>query len=215
VDYAVRTASEAVYFNHGQCCCAGTRVFVEQKVYSDFIQRAKSVAESRRLGNPFDLTTQQGPQVDKDQLDTILRYINIGKKEGAKLVTGGTQVGEKGYFVKPTVFADVHNDMQIAREEIFGPVMSVIPFSDEKDIIKKSNDSIYGLAAGIITKDIDRALYLANSISAGTVWVNCYNVLDSAAPFGGFRQSGTGRELGEYALEAYTETKTVFTYFIL
>jgi len=209
LDCAVKTASDGVYFNHGQCCCAGTRVFVEQKIYNDFVSKAKIQAETRRLGNPFDLKTDQGPQVDEDQLNTILRYINIGKKEGAKLVTGGSQFGDKGYFVKPTVFSNVTHEMQIAREEIFGPVMSIIAFKDEKDLIKKANDSIYGLAAGIITKDIDRALYLANNLSAGTVWVNCYNVLDSGAPFGGFRQSGTGRELGEYALDAYTETKTV------
>jgi aldehyde dehydrogenase (NAD+) len=209
LDCAVKTASDGVYFNHGQCCCAGTRVFVESKIYDDFVSRAKHQAESRRLGNPFDVATQQGPQVDQDQLDVILKYINIGKKEGAQLVTGGSRFGDRGYFVNPTVFAKVDNNMQIAREEIFGPVMSIIPFENEKDLISKANDSIYGLAAGIITKDIDRALYISNNLSAGTVWVNCYNVLDSAAPFGGFRQSGTGRELGEYALEAYTETKTV------
>jgi len=209
LDIAVKTASDGVYFNHGQCCCAGTRVFVEHKIYDEFVQRAKHQAESRQVGNPFDLKTQQGPQVDQDQLNTILKYIDIGKKEGAQLISGGSQLGDKGYFVNPTVFAGVTNEMRIAKEEIFGPVMSIIPFENEKDLITKANDSIYGLAAGVITKDIDRALYLANSLSAGTVWINCYNVLDSAAPFGGFRQSGTGRELGEYALDAYTEKKTV------
>ncbi|KAI6179287.1 Aldehyde dehydrogenase, mitochondrial [Aphelenchoides besseyi] len=208
LDNAVKQASHGVFFNMGQTCCAGTRTFVEGKVYDEFVARAKAEAEKRKLGDPFDLNTEQGPQVDEKQLKTIMRYIDIGKKEQAKLVTGGSRHGDKGYFVKPTIF-QVDPSMQIAREEIFGPVMSIIRFEDEKDLIKKANDSIYGLAAGIITKDIDRALSFANSLTAGTVWINCYNVLDAAAPFGGFKQSGIGRELGEHGLQAYTETKTV------
>ncbi|KAF1659589.1 UNVERIFIED_CONTAM: Aldehyde dehydrogenase, mitochondrial, partial [Eudyptes robustus] len=209
LDHAVNTTSQGVFFNQGQTCSAGTRVFVEGKIYDEFIARAKALAESRKLGNPFLPTTEQGPQVDQEQLSRILNYINIGKDEGAQLVAGGARHGDKGYFVQPTVFANVDNNMKIAQEEIFGPVMSVIKFDDIKDLISKAHASIYGLAAGVITKDVNKAIYMANSLEAGTVWVNCYNVFDAAAPFGGFKLSGIGRELGEYALENYTETKCV------
>ncbi|CAD5210233.1 unnamed protein product [Bursaphelenchus okinawaensis] len=209
LDHAVNTASQGVFFNQGQTCCAGTRTFVEAKVYDEFVARAKALSETRRLGDPFNPQTEQGPQVDHEQLNRILNYVNIGKDEGAQLVSGGNQYGDKGYFVEPTVFANVDNNMKIAQEEIFGPVMSIIKFDNMNDLISKAHASIYGLAAGIITKDIDKALYMANSLEAGTVWVNCYNVFDAAAPFGGFKMSGIGRELGEYALENYTETKCV------
>ncbi|CAD5210119.1 unnamed protein product [Bursaphelenchus okinawaensis] len=209
LDEAVRQSAHGVFFNQGQTCCAGTRTFVERKIYNEFVERSKVLAESRKVGDPFDLSTEQGPQVDDNQLNTILRYIDHGKNEGAKLVAGGKRFGDKGYFVSPTVFADVNNNMKIAREEIFGPVMSIIPFDCDKDLVAQANDSMYGLAAGIVTKDLDRALQFANNLHAGTVWINCYNVFDAAAPFGGFKMSGIGRELGEYALDNYTEPKSV------
>ncbi|GMT14721.1 hypothetical protein PFISCL1PPCAC_6018, partial [Pristionchus fissidentatus] len=209
LDMAVKQANHGLFFNQGQCCCAGSRTFVEGKIYDEFVARSKDAAEKAVVGNPFDLSTTQGPQVDGNQVDTILRYVEAGKKEGAQLVTGGNKVDGKGHFVTPTVFAGVKDQMKIAQEEIFGPVMSIIRFDDEKDLIEKANNTIYGLAAGVVTKDIERALHIANNIRAGSVWVNCYDVFDAAAPFGGYKQSGIGRELGEYGLQAYTEVKSV------
>ena len=153
--------------------------------------------------------TEQGPQVDKDQFDKVMGYIQAGKSEGAKLVSGGNRVGEQGYFIEPTVFADVKDNMKIAEEEIFGPVMSIIKFKDMDEVIARANKTIYGLAAAVWTRDISKAHAIANNVRAGTVWVNCYDVFDAAAPFGGFKQSGIGRELGEYGLQQYTEVKTV------
>uniref|UniRef100_A0A914LV57 Aldehyde dehydrogenase domain-containing protein n=1 Tax=Meloidogyne incognita TaxID=6306 RepID=A0A914LV57_MELIC len=210
---AVEQAAFGLFFNQGQCCCAGSRTFVESKIYDEFVERSKILAESRVLGNPFDLNVNHGPQIDGDQETKILRLIEHGKKEGAKLVTGGGKfVGKEannGYFIQPTIFSDVKSEMKIAQEEIFGPVMSIIKFDDLKDLVEKANETCYGLAAGVVTRDMDKALYIANNIRAGTVWVNCYDVFDAAAPFGGYKMSGIGRELGEYGLEPYTEVKTV------
>jgi len=161
------------------------------------------------VGDPFDVKTEQGPQVDKEQFDKILHYIEAGQKEGAKLMCGGKRQGDKGFFVEPTVFADVKDDMKIATDEIFGPVMSIMKYTDINDVIKRANKTYYGLAAGVVTKNIERALMFAHNIRAGTVWVNCYDVFSAAAPFGGFKQSGLGRELGEYGLRQYVEVKTV------
>lgn len=209
LDDAVKQAAHGLFFNQGQCCCAGSRTFVEKKVYDEFVERSKTLAEKRVVGDPFDLKTDQGPQVDEDQLKKILHYINVGQKEGAKIVTGGKQHGDKGYFVQPTIFKDVDENMSIAQDEIFGPVMSIIKFDTMEDLVEKANNTMYGLAAGVVTKDIDKALHVANNIRAGTVWINCYDVFDAGAPFGGYKMSGVGRELGEYGLEAYTEVKTV------
>lgn len=161
------------------------------------------------IGDPLDPRTEEGPQVDQTQFDKVMGYIESGRSEGASLACGGKRSGDCGYFIEPTVFADVHDDMTIAREEIFGPVMSVIPFRDLSEVIDRANHTVYGLAAGVWTRDIKKAHAVANSVRAGTVWVNCYNVLDTRAPFGGFKQSGIGRELGEYGLQQYTEVKTV------
>jgi len=209
LDFAVKNATDGIFFNHGQCCCASSRTFVEASVYDEFVKRSKQQAEKRQLGNPFDAKVDQGPQIDGTQLEKILQYIELGKKEGAQLVCGGKQHGKQGFYVEPTVFANVRDEMKIAQEEIFGPVMSVIKFEGLQDLVEKANNTIYGLAAGVITNDIDKALYVANNIRAGTVWVNCMLSGDPAAPFGGYKMSGIGRELGEYGLEAYTEVKTV------
>ena len=165
--------------------------------------------KNRKLGDPFDPETQQGPQVDKAQFDKIMHYIDIGKKEGAKCMSGGQRFGERGFFIEPTLFTDVRDEMKIATDEIFGPVLSVLKFKDADEIIDRANNTFYGLAAAVWTRDIARAHYVANKLRAGTVWVNCYDAFDAAAPFGGFKMSGIGRELGERGLDAYTETKTV------
>jgi aldehyde dehydrogenase (NAD+) len=161
------------------------------------------------VGNPLDPGTEQGPQVDDAQFDKVMSYVDAGKREGAKLECGGERVGEHGYFVAPTVFSDVKDEMKIAQEEIFGPVMSILKFKDTDELIERANKTMYGLAAAVWTRDIGKAHQIANSVRAGTVWVNCYDVFDAAAPFGGFKQSGIGRELGEYGLQQYCEIKTV------
>jgi len=209
LDAAVEGAYFGLFFNQGQCCCAGSRLFVEEKAYDTFVEKVVAKAKARRVGDPFDPATQQGPQVSQEQFDRVMGYIEHGKKDGARMLLGGSRVGTAGYFIEPTVFADVSDDMTIAREEIFGPVMSILKFKDVGEAIERGNRSFYGLAAAVWTKDIQKALRLAHSLRAGTVWVNCYDVFDAAAPFGGFKMSGIGRELGEYALQLYTEVKTV------
>jgi aldehyde dehydrogenase (NAD+) len=209
MDAAIEGAHFALFFNQGQCCCAGSRVFVEEKAYDEFVERSAARAKKRTVGDPFDPKTEQGPQVDGVQFDKVMSYIESGKKDGAKLVAGGNRSGDRGFFVEPTVFADVRDNMKIAEEEIFGPVMSIIKFKDIDEVAERANKTVYGLAAGVWTRDIGKALAIANSVRAGTVWVNCYDVFDAAAPFGGFKQSGLGRELGEYGLQQYTEVKTV------
>jgi len=209
LDQAIEGAHFALFFNQGQCCCAGSRLFVEEKAYDEFVERSTARAKRRKVGDPFASATEQGPQVDQDQYNKVMSYIERGKKEGARLMCGGASVGDRGYFIQPTVFADVKDDMAIAREEIFGPVMSIIKFRDMDEVVERANRTEYGLAAAVWTRDIGKAYAIANSVRAGTVWINCYDVFDAAAPFGGFKQSGIGRELGEYGLQQYTEVKTV------
>ena len=209
LDAAVQGAHFALYFNQGQCCCAGSRLFVEQKVYDEVVDRIADKNRSTKIGDPFDPETQQGPQVDKAQFDKILKYVEYGREDGASCVTGGKRHGSKGYFVEPTLFTNVTDDMRIAREEIFGPVMSVLKFKNVDEIIQRSNDTNFGLAAAVWTRDVAKAHRFAKEVRAGTVWVNCYDVFDAAAPFGGFKESGLGRELGEAGLDNYTESKTV------
>ncbi|XP_055327230.1 aldehyde dehydrogenase, mitochondrial-like [Paramacrobiotus metropolitanus] len=209
LDNALAQTHEGLFFNHGQCCCAGSRTFVEGKIYDQFVERAADLAKKRVVGNPFDAQTAQGPQIDQEQFDKILGLIESGKKEGAKLIAGGKRHGDRGYFIAPTVFSDVKDNMRIAVEEIFGPVQQLLRFDNMDELVERANNTIYGLAASVMTKDLDKALYLSSALRAGTVWINCHNALGSQAPFGGFKQSGIGRELGEYALEAYSEVKTV------
>ena len=209
MDQAIEGAHFALFFNQGQCCCAGSRLFVEEKCYDEFVAKSVERAKRRTVGDPFDAKTEQGPQVDREQFDKVMGYIESGMREGAQMLCGGSQVGARGYFIEPTVFADVKDNMKIAQEEIFGPVMSIIKFKDLDEVIKRANTTMYGLAAAVWTKDITKAHAIANGVRAGTVWVNCYDVFDAAAPFGGFKQSGIGRELGEYGLQQYTEVKTV------
>jgi aldehyde dehydrogenase (NAD+) len=209
MDQAIEGAHFALFFNQGQCCCAGSRLFVEEKVYDEFVEKSVARARRRKVGDPFQADVEQGPQVDETQFDKVMGYIEAGKKEGATLACGGGRVGDRGYFIEPTVFTDVQDNMKIAEEEIFGPVLSVIKFKTIDEVVQRANNSMYGLAAAVWTRDISKAHAIANNVRAGTVWVNCYDVFDAAAPFGGFKQSGIGRELGEYGLQQYTEVKTV------
>ncbi len=211
---AVKGAITGVFFNQGEVCCAGTRLFVQEKLHDEFADALAKAAAGMKQGPGLEPGVQVGPLVSKEQLDRVTGYLDIGKKEGAKPLTGGernTAKGlEKGYFVKPTVFTGVKNDMRIAQEEIFGPVVSVLPFKDEHDAIFEGNATTYGLAAGVWTKDVSKAHRVARALRAGTVWVNCYNVFDVVSPFGGYKQSGYGRELSRYALDLYTQVKSVW-----
>jgi len=209
IEKAVDGALLGIYLNQGQCCCAGSRLFVQDTVHDQFVNRLAAKVQARRIGDPFDPQTQQGPQVDQAQFDKILSYIDKGKQEGARVVTGGERYGDKGFFIRPTIFADVKDHMAIAREEIFGPVLAVCKFKDPEEAVTRANTTDFGLAAAIWTRDISKAHSIAHRLRAGTVWINCYDVFDPAAPFGGFKRSGIGRELGEKALDNYTEMKTV------
>jgi aldehyde dehydrogenase (NAD+) len=209
LDAAAQGAYIGLFLNQGQCCCAGSRLFVESSVHDEFLEKLQALTEKRKVGDPFAADTQQGPQVDQAQFDKIMSYVDKGRDEGATCVTGGERVGDKGYFIAPTIFDNVKDDMSIAKDEIFGPVLSVLTFDDKEDMIRRANNTMFGLAAAVWTRDISTAHDYASRVRAGTVWVNCYDVFDAAAPFGGFKMSGHGRELGEEGLRAYTENKTV------
>uniref|UniRef100_A0ABD2X0J8 Aldehyde dehydrogenase domain-containing protein n=1 Tax=Trichogramma kaykai TaxID=54128 RepID=A0ABD2X0J8_9HYME len=206
---AADIAYHALFDNHGQSCCAGSRTFVHAKVYDKFVQEAKLLVANRKVGDPFDKNTDQGPQIDQDMFDKVMGLIDSGKNDGAKLVIGGSRAGNVGFFIQPTIFANVEDNMRIAKEEIFGPVQSIIKFNNEEELIERANKTSYGLAAAIITQDIDRALNFAKSVEAGSVWINGYDLITAHTPFGGYKMSGIGRELGEEGLHEYLETKTI------
>ena len=208
-DSAIPGAANAIFFNHGQCCCAGSRLYVESKAFDRVVDGIAKFADNIKVGRGFDPDTQMGPLVSEEQLHRVCGYLESGFSEGAKAVAGGKRVGDKGYFVKPTVLVDTNPKMKIVQEEIFGPVVTAIPFKSADDLIATANDTVYGLAAGVWTRDIKRAHAIAAKIKAGTVWINCYNIFDAALPFGGYKQSGWGRDMGHQALENYTETKAV------
>ncbi|GJQ59256.1 MAG: aldehyde dehydrogenase family protein [Candidatus Scalindua sp. AMX11] len=210
LDSAVNGAMTGIFFNQGEVCCAGSRLFLEKKIHDEFLEKLSDRANRLSVGDPQDPNTQMGAQVSKEQFDKILSYIDSGKQEGAKIVTGGERSGNKGYFVKPTIFDEVNNTMKIAKEEIFGPVVSAIAFEDLDEMVKQSNGSPYGLAAAVWTRDISKAHKLARELKAGTIWMNTYNMFDAASPFGGYKQSGFGRELGMHSLELYTQVKSVW-----
>jgi aldehyde dehydrogenase (NAD+) len=212
IDSAVKGAITGIFYGKGECCNAGSRLFVESKVHHEFMEKLLARAKKLQPADPLDPKTRLGAIVSQQQMKSVLSYIEAGKKEGAQLLAGGNQVsldGSKGFFLEPTIFGGVSNNMKIAQEEIFGPVMQVLRFKSTEEVVERANTTDYGLAAAVWTRDIGKAHSIANRIRAGTVWVNCYDVFDAAAPFGGFKSSGIGRELGEKAIDNYTELKTV------
>jgi phenylacetaldehyde dehydrogenase len=206
---ATAGAANAIFFNHGQCCCAGSRLYVEDKIFDKVVEGVSESAKKIRVGPGMNPDTNMGPLVSEEQFRRVCGYMEAGLNEGAKAVVGGKKVGNRGYFVEPTVLVNTTPNMKVVQEEIFGPVVTAMPFKSVDEIAAEANNTPYGLAAGIWTKDIAKAHALANKLRAGTVWVNCYNVFDAAMPFGGYKQSGWGREMGKEALELYTETKSV------
>jgi len=210
LDHAVEMAHFALFFNMGQCCTAASRCYVQEEIYDKFVAKAVERAKKRTVGDPFDPKTENGPQIDDEQFKKILSLIESGKQEGAKLMCGGKKALDKGYFVEPTVFADVTDNMQIAKEEIFGPVQQIIKFKTLEEVLPRANATRYGLAASVFTKDINKAIAFSNGVQAGTVWINCYHVVTPQAPFGGYKESGIGREHGEEGIRQYCEVKTVY-----
>ncbi|HLA11280.1 MAG TPA: betaine-aldehyde dehydrogenase [Pyrinomonadaceae bacterium] len=215
IEQAVNGAMMAIFFNQGQVCCAGSRLFLEAGVKDEFLEKLRAKAEKIKVGNPMDQGTMMGPQVSQEQLDRIKGYMEIGVGEGANVFAGGKPPQldaefENGYFFQPTILTDVKNQMRIAQEEIFGPVVSVLTFENEDDLIKQANDTVYGLSAGLWTRDITRAHRFAKEVKAGVVWINTFNMFNAASPFGGYKQSGYGREMGKHALELYTQIKSVW-----
>ncbi|KAL1828754.1 hypothetical protein DCAR_0208011 [Daucus carota subsp. sativus] len=209
IDEAVELAHEALFFNMGQCCCAGSRTYVHERVYDEFVEKAKARAQNRVVGDPFRDGTEQGPQIDSAQYEKILYYIRSGIDCGAKLETGGDKIGEKGFYLKPTVFSNVQDDMMIAQDEIFGPVQSILKFKTLDEVIERANATRYGLAAGVFTRSLETANTMMRALRAGTVWINCYDTFDAAIPFGGYKMSGLGREKGVYGLNNYLQVKAV------
>jgi len=211
IEQAAKFAYNAAFFNMGQVCCSGSRLFVEERIHDQVLETTTRMAKGQQVGDPLDSRTTQGPQVSAEQFDKILGYIDSGRAEGARCVTGGNKLDRPGYFIEPTIFDGVNDDMTIAREEIFGPVLSTLTFRDVDEVIERGNKTMYGLAAAVWTRDFAKANKVAAGLKAGTVWINCYDVVSPSVPFGGFKMSGVGRELGEYALANYTEVKAVVT----
>jgi phenylacetaldehyde dehydrogenase len=208
---SVAGAANAIFFNHGQCCVAGSRLYVERDRFDEVVQGVAEIAKGIKVGDGFAADTQMGPLVSDEQLRRVSGYLDSGRADGAEVITGGGRIGDRGYFVEPTVISKTTPDMKIVREEIFGPVVVAEPFQTLDEIAAVANDSVYGLGAGVWTKDVSKAHAMAKRLRAGTVWINCYNIFDAALPFGGYKQSGWGREMGHEALEAYTEVKAVCT----
>lgn len=209
LEQTVKWVSHGIFMNHGQACTAGSRIFVQAGIYDRFLKAFTEHASSLKVGDPFARDTYQGPQVSQTQFDRIMGYIKSGKEEGATVHIGGERHGNEGYFIQPTIFTECKSNMKIVQEEIFGPVAAIIKFATEEEAIEQANNTVYGLACSVFTRDIDRAIRVAHSIEAGTAWINCHNSSELSLPFGGYKQSGIGRELGEYALEHYTNLKAV------
>ena len=210
LDVAIQGAANAIFFNHGQCCCAGSRLYADTKIFDKVVEGVADMASKIKIGPGLNPDTEMGPMVSKIQHERVSGYLDSGFSEGAEAVVGGKKKAGSGYFIEPTVIVNTNQDMKINREEIFGPVVTAAPFKQlDEDIVRNANDTIYGLAAGIWTKDIGRGHRLASQLKSGTVWINCYNIFDAALPFGGYKQSGWGREMGEAVLQNYTELKAV------
>jgi phenylacetaldehyde dehydrogenase len=206
---AIPGSAGAIFFNQGQCCTAGSRLFAHKSIFDKIVDGLAQETKKFRIGPGIEPSTNLGPLVSQEQLDRVCGYLESGTKEGAKIVVGGRKIGDTGYFIEPTVLVDVKPDMKVVREEIFGPVVTAIPFNEPEEVVNFANDTVYGLAAAVWTQDVSTAHRVAAKLRAGTVWINCYNVFDSALPFGGYKQSGWGREMGHDALELYTEVKSV------
>ncbi|KDR73245.1 hypothetical protein GALMADRAFT_142376 [Galerina marginata CBS 339.88] len=211
IEQTVQWASFGIFFNMGQACTAGSRIFVQEGIYDTFLEKFTIIAQNltQKTGDPFAVGTEHGPQVSKVQFDRVMSYIEAGKADGAKLHLGGERHGEEGYFIKPTIFTDCNLDMKITQEEIFGPVCTLIKFKTEEEVIEMANNTSYGLACHVFTQNVSRAIRVAHALEAGSAWVNCAQATEVAVPFGGYKQSGIGRELGEYALDTYTQVKGV------
>lgn len=209
IEAAIEGAANAIFFNQGEACEAGSRLYIQSKVYDRVVEGVAKIASEMKVGDSLAPDTQMGPLVSEQQLNTVLGYLESGRSEGATAVTGGHRKGDVGYFVEPTVLVDTKPSMRVVKEEIFGPVVAAMPFNDVDDIIHTANDTNYGLAAAVWTSDVSKAHNVASKLKAGTVWINSYHILDPALPFGGYKQSGWGREHGAAVLDAYTETKTV------
>jgi phenylacetaldehyde dehydrogenase len=209
LETAIPGAASAIFFNHGQCCCAGSRLYIEKPVFDKVVDGIAEQAKKISVGSGLDPKTNMGPLVSEEQLNRVCGYLESGISQGAKALVGGQKKGDKGYFVEPTVLVNTTEDMKVVQEEIFGPVVAAMPFSDPEEIIPRANDNVYGLAAGVWTNDIGKAHRTAEHLKAGTVWINCYNIFDAALPFGGYKQSGWGREMGHEVLNNYTQTKAV------
>lgn len=210
MDKALDGAMMAILFNQGQVCSAGSRLFIQRSIYDEFTQKLKEKFESVKVGDPLDPNTQMGAQINEKQLKQILGYVDIAKEEGAKVLTGGERASSEGCFLRPTAIVDVEPGMRIEKEEVFGPVVAIVPFDDEEEVIKYANDSEYGLGGAVWTRDINRALRVARKVRTGRMWVNCYNELPAHAPFGGYKKSGIGRETHKMILDAYTQKKNIF-----
>jgi phenylacetaldehyde dehydrogenase len=211
LEAAIPGAANGIFFNHGQCCNAGSRLYVQKQVFDDVVSGVADIASSIRVAPGTEPDAQMGPLISDEQFDKVLGYLDSGRADGADAVVGGGRFGERGYFVQPTILTNTRSDMKVEREEIFGPVVCAIPFESPDEIIPVANDTNYGLAAGVFTRDIPKAHRTAKRLRAGTVWINTYHVFDAAMPFGGYKQSGWGREMGHQVLENYLETKSVVT----